>query len=80
MTDLKVCNAITSTSLAQVSYICMASSKKMDIIDDTVRRPVDITLRFGLSTLHAWVRFFEYFLLVVYQLDIKKWQTRGDDN
>ena len=75
MIDLKVCNAITSTSLAQVSYICTASSKKMDIIDDTVRRPVDITLsRFGLSTLHAWVRFFEYmyFLLDVYQLDIKK--------
>lgn len=69
MIDLKVCNAITSTSLAQVSYICTASSKKMDIIDGTVRRPVDITLsRFGLSTLHAWVRFLSTFYLMCLNL------------
>jgi hypothetical protein len=30
--------------------------------------------------LHAWIRFFEYFLHVAYQLDIKKWQACGDDD
>jgi len=52
MTNRKVCNVITSTSLAQVCYTCHL--RKININDDTVRRPVDITfLVFGLSTLHA---------------------------
>ena len=82
MIDGKVCNAITSTSSAQVCYICRASFKEMNTIDGTVKRQVDITsLRFGLSTLHAWIRFFfKYFLHVAYRLDIKKWQARGDDD
>jgi hypothetical protein len=51
MIDGKVCNAITSTSSAQVCYICRASPKEMNAIDGTVRRPVDLrALRFGLST------------------------------
>ncbi|XP_076660390.1 uncharacterized protein LOC143363727 [Halictus rubicundus] len=33
-------------------------------------------LHFGLSTLHAWIRFFECCLHVSYRLDIKKWQMR----
>jgi hypothetical protein len=57
------------------------SHKEIDNIDGTLRRPVDITaLRFGLSTLHAWIRFFEFFLQVAYRLDIKKWQAHGDDD
>jgi hypothetical protein len=75
MTDGKVCNAITSTSSAQVCYVCAASPKEMNAIDDTVRRPVNTTaFKFGLSTLDAWIRIFEYFLRVAYRLDIKKWQ------
>ena len=30
----------------------------------------------GLSTLHAWIRFFECCLHLPYKLDIKKWQAR----
>jgi hypothetical protein len=76
-----VCNAITSTSSAQVCYICRASPKEMNTIDGTMRRPVDITaLRFCSSKLHAWIRFFEYFLHVAYRLHIKKWQAPGDDD
>jgi hypothetical protein len=37
MVDGKVCNAITSTSSAQVCYICAASPKEMNAIDDAVR-------------------------------------------
>jgi hypothetical protein len=81
MIDWKVCNAITSSSSAQVCYVCAVSPKEMNAIYDTVTRPVDVTaVRFGLSTLHAWIRFFEYFLHVVYQLDIKEWQAHGDDD
>ena len=35
---------------------------------------------FGLSTLHAWIRFFECMLHISYRLDIKKWQVRSDED
>lgn len=31
----------------------------------------------GMSTLHAWIRFFEWLLHVAYKLPLKKWQARG---
>ena len=34
-------------------------------------------LRFGLSTLHAWIRFFECVLHLSYKISIKKWQARN---
>ncbi|XP_025419316.1 uncharacterized protein LOC112689694 [Sipha flava] len=52
----------------------------MNKIEKVINKEIDpTTLRFGLSTLHAWIRFFEYFLHVSYRLDIKKWQVRGED-
>ncbi|KAE9522337.1 hypothetical protein AGLY_017283 [Aphis glycines] len=33
--------------------------------------------RFGLSTLHAWIRFFEYCLHLAYRLEFKTWQVRA---
>jgi hypothetical protein len=54
----KICNAVTSTSSAHVCYVCGAGPKQMYRIDEIVKRDVDITTyRFGLSTLHAWIRF-----------------------
>jgi hypothetical protein len=41
---------------------------------------VDVTTnRFGLSTLHAWIRFLECLLHTSYRLEIKEWQVGGDD-
>ena len=37
------------------------------------------TYRFGLSTLRAWIRCFEYLLHISYRLPIKKWQAKGKD-
>ncbi|XP_076635462.1 uncharacterized protein LOC143348753 [Colletes latitarsis] len=36
-------------------------------------------LRFGLSTLHTWIRFFECCLHLSYKLPIKKWQARSTE-
>lgn len=36
-------------------------------------------LRFGISTLHAWIRFFECCLHLSYKLGIEKWQARKED-
>ena len=34
------------------------------------------TFRFGLSPLHAWIKFFEFLLHVSYRLDFKKLQAK----
>lgn len=34
---------------------------------------------FGLSPLHSYIRFFEYFIHVAYRLGINKWQIRSTD-
>jgi hypothetical protein len=53
----KICNAVTSTS-GYVCYVCGAAPKQMNRIDDIVKRVVDVTAyKFGLSALHAWIRF-----------------------
>jgi hypothetical protein len=63
MIDGKICNAVTSTSSAQVCYLYGAAPKQMNLIDETVKRDVDITTyKFGLSILHAWIRFLECLL------------------
>uniref|UniRef100_A0A6P7GWP0 Uncharacterized protein LOC114343837 n=1 Tax=Diabrotica virgifera virgifera TaxID=50390 RepID=A0A6P7GWP0_DIAVI len=37
-------------------------------------------LQFGLSSLHAWIRFFECILHLAYKLVIRKWQARGKED
>lgn len=80
MIDGKICNAITLTASAQRCYLCGAKPKEMNDIDAVKRRLTDASaLNFGLSSLHAWIRFMEYFLHVSYRLNIRKWQARGSD-
>lgn len=61
-------------------YLCKAKPTEMNNIDKVRERVVnEMAYQFGLSTLHARIRFFEYFLHVAYRLEIKKWQARGED-
>lgn len=76
MVDGKICNTITSTS-SQCCYICGASPSQMNDLNAVLKRNENEgTFQFGLSVLHAYIRFFEYFLHLAYRLDIKKWQAR----
>lgn len=78
MIDGKVCNAVSLTKSAQRCYLCGATSKDFNAIDTVLQREINETnLKFGLSTLHAWIRCFEYCLHVSYKLGIKKWQARS---
>lgn len=81
MIDGKVCNAITSNASAQRCYLCQATSKDFNDIDAMLKRKIsEDHLQFGLSTLHAWIRFFECCLHVAYKLEIKKWQARSPND
>lgn len=80
MVDGKVCNALTNTSSTQRCYICGASSRDFNSLERLLAKPLDPSaLQFGLSTLHCWIRSFEWLLHVGYKLPIKKWQARNQD-
>lgn len=64
---------MTHTS-SQRCYICGATPKQMKNIDQVKKKVIlQDTLKFGLSSLHAWIRCFEYLLHVSYRLEIKTW-------
>jgi len=48
----------------------VAALKLLNIIDEPVKRDVDLTTyRFGLSTLHVWIRLFEGLVHISYRLE-----------
>lgn len=76
MIDGKVCNAVTGTKSTQSCNVCGASPKNINDIDAVLLRPVNANaLSYGLSTLHAWIRFFEFFLHLAYRYNIEEWQV-----
>ena len=81
MIDGKVCNTITSTSFAQRFFFGQATSKQFNNIDAIfLQREVnENNLCFGLSTLHARIRFFECCLHLSYKLAVNNWQTRSEE-
>lgn len=79
MVDGKICNSITGTTSSQRCYLCGATSMQFNDVDKMIGMAINPkTLEFGLSTLHAWIRFFECCLHVAYKLPIKKWQARSE--
>lgn len=77
MIDGKVCNALTSTTSAQRCFLCGATSKDFNDIESILKRNVnEDNYRFGISSLHAWIRCFESLLHVSYKLDVQCWQVR----
>lgn len=80
MIDGKVSNVITNTASSQRCSICGATPSCMNNLESIEKRPTDkAALHYGLSVLHAWIRFFEYFLHVSYRLDIRKWQAKTSE-
>lgn len=69
------------TNSTQRCYLCGATSKEFNDIDNMLQKEIDESnLKFGLSTLHAWIRFFECLLHLSYKLDVKKWQVRAAED
>lgn len=76
MVDAKVCNAATETASTMRCYICKATSKDFNDLSKTKNVNTE-ALQFGLSTLHARIRFFEFLLHLSYKITVKKWQIRS---
>lgn len=79
MIDGKVASYISGTSTA-VCDLCKARPKEMNNIELVQKKTVNEEMyKYGLSSLHAWIRAMECLLHIAYRLDIKSWQSRGDD-
>lgn len=77
MTDEKLCNAITFTTLSEICYICGVKPKQYNQIKQASKQDVDITVfQFGFSTLHAWIRFFDFQPHMLCRLELKTCQSR----
>lgn len=74
MVDGKVCNAVTDTTSTMRCYICSQTSKDFNKLEKGVVNKE--YLKFGLSVLHARIRFMELLLHLAYKEPIKKWQAR----
>lgn len=78
MVDGKVVNNLTETSSSNCN-ICGAKPSQMNNISELKKLICNKDhYKFGLSTLHCWIRFFECLLHIAYRLPIKKWKVTGD--
>lgn len=77
MVDGKICSALSKSATSRC-YLCGSSPKEMNQIDACLNKTTDNSkFEFGLSPLHSWIRFFEYFIHLSYRITIKKWQVRS---
>lgn len=75
MIDGKVCNALSCAS-GMRCYICHATISQMNNIKYVQEKTKNSEMyKFGLSVLHAYIRFFECFLHISYRLEIKSWKV-----
>lgn len=76
MIDGKVATTISGTSSMAVCFICGAKPTEMNNLDALLLRPnSDESLKFGISPLHARIKFMECILHIAYRLSFKKWRT-----
>ena len=77
--DGKVLAAITNTMSSQSCPLCGAMPSTFNRLGSAFL-PEALTLKYGISPLHAWIRLFEFCLHLSYKLEIKTWQARGQKN
>jgi len=80
--DGKVLNILSGTNSCQSCPICGAKPKQLlDIkhINSKVFIAKAHALQYGISPLHAWIRFFEFVLKISYRIELKKWHVKDCD-
>lgn len=75
MMDGQVCNAATATSSTMRCYMCGETSQSFNKLSTTKKENPD-SLEFGLSTLHARIRFMEFLPHSPKNNPVQKWQAK----
>ena len=79
MFDGKVVNALTDTKYTQKCNICRVTSANVNNIEYVRNLDIcEMALKLGLSSLHCWIRSFEYILHLGYKMENKAWQARTE--
>lgn len=81
--DGKILNILTGTNSCQSCPICGAKPTQLLNTKDFNSKVFNVkpdSLQYGLSPLHAWIRFFDFVLRLSYRLELKKWHVKGDDD
>jgi len=79
MIDGKVCNVLTSQKSSASCNICGAKPNDMNNLDRVMALTEnEENCKFGLSTLHCWIRFMECLLHVSYNLEFEKSYASGE--
>jgi len=69
MVDGKVINTLTESS-SQICFICKCNPKNMNNLDQMHNFQInENNFKYGLSTLHAWIKFLECVLHISYKLE-----------
>lgn len=80
MVDGKICNHLSGNKSSLCCFICKAKPKEMNNLDLVYQRPKDTFFyKYGLSTLHAWLRFMKCVLNISYNMSFKKWSARKSE-
>ena len=81
MFDGKVVNALTDTLSTQSCNICGAKPSEMNSLEKIRSKTVNYeACSLAISSLHCWIRGFEYILHIGYKLSIKKHQARTPED
>ena len=79
MIDGKITSILSGTS-TQCCDICNATPKEMNNLDLIATKAVDTDLcKYGMSSLHAWIRFMECILHISYRLELKTWIAKNEN-
>ena len=78
--DQKVINALTETASTMRCYICKATPKMFNKIQSLPRPANEQNYKYGLCTLHKWIRCFEMMIHISYRLPVKKWRVTSQED
>lgn len=77
MCDGKICQILSETASCSTCIICGAKPSEMnDLKKISQKQEKTQNYCYGLSTLHAWIRFMELILHISYNLSFQKWSAR----
>lgn len=81
MIDGKVAQVLTQTPSSASCTVCGATPRQMnDLTKVTARIENEDAFKYGLSTLHAWIRCMEMILHISYNLGFEKWSATTPEN
>jgi hypothetical protein len=79
MIDGKVATVLSKTNSSANCSICLVKPKEMNNWEIISKKPPLADMyKYGLSSLHMWMRCMECILHISYNLDFKQWAARGE--